>query len=107
MGAETLDKSQIDARIMVNLDSEEEGVATVSCAGGVVATLTRPVVREHVDGATLTLDISGLQGGHSGSDIHLERGNGDLSHGAHHREAHAHRRAASGEHERRHEGQCD
>ena len=78
VGAETLDKSQIDARIMVNLDSEEEGVATVSCAGGVVATLTRPVVREHVDGATLTLDISGLQGGHSGSDIHLERGNGDL-----------------------------
>ena len=53
-------------------------MATVSCAGGVVATLTRPVVREHVDGATLTLDISGLQGGHSGSDIHLERGNGDL-----------------------------
>ena len=78
VGAETLDKSQIDARIMVNLDSEEEGVATVSCAGGVVATLTRPVVREHVDGATLTLDISGLMGGHSGSDIHLERGNGDL-----------------------------
>lgn len=78
VGAETLDKSQIDARIMVNLDSEEEGVATVSCAGGVVATLTRPVVREQVDGATLTLDISGLQGGHSGSDIHLERGNGDL-----------------------------
>ena len=78
VGAETLDKSQIDARIMVNLDSEEEGVATVSCAGGVVATLTRPVVREHVDGATLTFDISGLMGGHSGSDIHLERGNGDL-----------------------------
>lgn len=78
VGAETLDKSQIDARIMINLDSEEEGVATVSCAGGVVATYTRPVTREHKQGSTLALAISGLLGGHSGSDIHLERGNGDL-----------------------------
>lgn len=78
VGAETLDKSQIDARIMINLDSEEEGVATVSCAGGVVATYTRPVTREHKQGSTLALEISGLLGGHSGSDIHLERGNGDL-----------------------------
>ena len=78
VGAETLDKSQIDARIMINLDSEEEGVATVSCAGGVVATYTRSVTREHKQGSTLALEISGLLGGHSGSDIHLERGNGDL-----------------------------
>lgn len=78
VGAETLDKSQIDARIMINLDSEEEGVATVSCAGGVVATYTRPVTREHKAGSALTLEISGLLGGHSGADIHLERGNGNL-----------------------------
>lgn len=78
VGAETLDKSKIDARIMINLDSEEEGVATVSCAGGVVATLTRSITREHMQGSTVTLEVSGLMGGHSGSDIHLERGNGDL-----------------------------
>ena len=78
MGAETLDKSQIDGRIMINLDSEEEGVATVSCAGGVVVTYTRPITREHKSGSTLTLEISGLLGGHSGADIHLERGNGNL-----------------------------
>lgn len=78
VGAETLDKSQIDARIMINLDSEEEGVATVSCAGGVVVTYTRPITREHKSGSTLTLEISGLLGGHSGADIHLERGNGNL-----------------------------
>ena len=78
VGAETLDKSQIDARIMINLDSEEEGVATVSCAGGVVATYTRPVTREHKSGSALTLEISGLLGGHSGADIHLERGNANL-----------------------------
>ena len=51
VGAETLDKSKIDARIMINLDSEEEGVATVSCAGGVVATLTRSITREHMQGS--------------------------------------------------------
>ena len=78
VGAETLDKSQIDARIMINLDSEEEGVATVSCAGGVVVTYTRPAAREHKAGSLLTLEISGLLGGHSGADIHLERGNGNL-----------------------------
>ncbi len=78
VGAETLDKSQISARTMINLDSEEEGVATVSCAGGVVVTYTCPIVREHKTGSTLTLDISGLLGGHSGSDINLERGNGNL-----------------------------
>lgn len=78
VGAETLDKSQISARTMINLDSEEEGVATVSCAGGVVVTYTCPIVREHKTGSTLTLEISGLLGGHSGADIHLERGNGNL-----------------------------
>ena len=78
VGAETLDKSQISARIMINLDSEEEGVATVSCAGGVVATLTRSFTREHIEGSSLTIEISGLLGGHSGSDIHLERGNANL-----------------------------
>lgn len=53
-------------------------MATVSCAGGVVVTYTCPIAREHKTGSTLTLDISGLLGGHSGSDINLERGNGNL-----------------------------
>ena len=78
VGAETLDKSKISARTMINLDSEEEGVATVSCAGGVVVTYTRPVVRERKAGCALTLEISGLLGGHSGADIDRERGNGNL-----------------------------
>ena len=78
VGAETLDKSQISARTMINLDSEEEGVATVSCAGGVVVTYTHPIAREHQTGSLLTIEISGLLGGHSGSDIDRERGNGNL-----------------------------
>ena len=78
LGAAVLDASVLKGRTMLNLDSEDEGVLTVSCAGGVVVTYTCPIAREHKTGSTLTLDISGLLGGHSGSDIHLERGNGNL-----------------------------
>ena len=78
LGAAALDASVLKGRTMLNLDSEDEGVLTVSCAGGVVVTYTCPIAREHKTGSTLTLDISGLLGGHSGSDIHLERGNGNL-----------------------------
>ena len=77
-GAEGLDVSVLKGRRMLNMDSEDEGIFTVSCAGGVVVTYTCPIVREHKTGSTLTLDISGLLGGHSGSDINLERGNGNL-----------------------------
>ena len=44
-GAQALDKSQITARTMINMDSEEEGVATISCAGGLKVQLTRKVER--------------------------------------------------------------
>ena len=65
-GAEGLDVSVLKGRRMLNMDSEDEGVFTVSCAGGVVVTYTCPIAREHKTGSTLTLDISGLLGGHSG-----------------------------------------
>ena len=77
-GAQGLDFTQLSARRMLNVDSEDEGIFTVSCAGGVVVTYTCPIAREHKTGSTLTLDISGLLGGHSGNDINLERGNGNL-----------------------------
>ena len=75
IGANALDYSQLKGRLMINLDSETEGVATVSCAGGLEYTLTKPLNKEHKTGSVLTLDISGLKGGHSGADIHLERTN--------------------------------
>lgn len=74
-GARTLDKSQISARTMINMDSEEEGMATISCAGGLRIECTRPVVREKAEGTLLTIEISGLKGGHSGTDIDKERQN--------------------------------
>lgn len=75
-GAADLDKSLISARTMINLDSEEEGIATVSCAGGMRFTMTRPITRHTASGKLLTIDVSGLLGGHSGTDINKERQNG-------------------------------
>lgn len=74
-GARELDKSLIKSRLMINLDSEEEGVATVSCAGGVRIECTKTVQRREEKGTLLTFEISGLRGGHSGADIHKERAN--------------------------------
>ena len=72
-GAVALDKSLIKARTMINMDSEEEGIGTVSCAGGLRIECTRPVKREAAEGTLIQLGITGLKGGHSGMDIDKER----------------------------------
>lgn len=77
-GAQALDKSLISARTMINMDSEEEGVATVSCAGGLRIEFTRPVKREAAEGTVVSITIEGLLGGHSGMDISKERQNANL-----------------------------
>lgn len=75
LGAASVDLSQLKGRTMINLDSEGEGIFTVSCAGGCRATMTLPVERRAVYGPCIRLAVDGLQGGHSGADIHLNRGN--------------------------------
>lgn len=74
-GAVSLDKSLLKARTMINLDSEEEGVATVSCAGGMRYTLSKKADKETVSGSVIKISFSGLLGGHSGTDIDKERYN--------------------------------
>lgn len=75
LGAASVDLSELKGRTMINLDSEGEGIFTVSCAGGCTATLSVPVERRAVYGPCIRLSVDGLQGGHSGADIHLNRGN--------------------------------
>ena len=75
LGAASVDLSELKGRTMINLDSEGEGIFTVSCAGGCTATLTMPVERRAVYGPCIRLVVDGLQGGHSGADIHLGRAN--------------------------------
>ena len=78
VGAETLDKSQISARTMINLDSEEEGVATVSCAGGASANVSIGLTSAPCALACARLTVSGLIGGHSGQEIDKGRANANL-----------------------------
>ena len=69
-GAAGIDLSMLKGRRMLNLDSEEEGVFTVSCAGGVRTQISMPVQRRPVYGPCVRLTVEGLRGGHSGVEIH-------------------------------------
>ncbi len=72
-GAGALDGSLFKGNRLINIDSEEEGVFTVSCAGGVRAELTVPVIFEDNSMPCYKITIDGLQGGHSGVEIHKGR----------------------------------
>lgn len=74
-GAAGIDLSQLKSRTLINIDSEEEGVFTVSCAGGARGRITLPVLRRAVYGPCVRLTVEGLQGGHSGVEIHKKRAN--------------------------------
>lgn len=75
LGASAIDVSMLKGRRMINLDSEDEGIFTVSCAGGARATLSLKVERKMVYGPCVRLSVDGLQGGHSGAEIHKNRAN--------------------------------
>ncbi len=77
-GAEAIDVSMLQGKKLINLDSEEEGIITVSCAGGVTAECILPVIREKVEGARVQIVLSGLSGGHSGTEIDKGRGNSNI-----------------------------
>ena len=74
-GAAGIDLSALKGRTMLNLDSEDEGIFTVSCAGGARGTISLPVTRHAVYGPCIKLTVEGLQGGHSGVEIHKNRAN--------------------------------
>ena len=74
-GATGVDLSMLKGRTMINLDCENEGVFTVSCAGGARGTITLPLQRRAVYGPCVKLTVEGLQGGHSGVEIHKNLGN--------------------------------
>ena len=74
-GAAGIDLSMLKGRTMLNIDSEDEGIFTVSCAGGARAAIHLPVQRRPVYGPCVRLTVEGLQGGHSGVEIHKNRAN--------------------------------
>lgn len=74
-GATGIDLSMLKGRTLLNLDSEDEGIFTVSCAGGARGTISLPVHRRAVYGPCVRLTVEGLRGGHSGVEIHKNRAN--------------------------------
>ena len=75
LGASAMDFSDLEGRILVNIDSEEEGVLTAGCAGGRRVECHLPITRAAVTGTAVKADIAGLAGGHSGTEIHKGRAN--------------------------------
>ena len=75
IGAGKFDFSLINARKMINIDSETEGKAVVGCAGGVRSELSLPIKRTEKQGNGLRITVGGLCGGHSGEDINKGRAN--------------------------------
>ena len=74
-GAAGVDLSRFKSRTMINLDSEDEGIFTVSCAGGARSEIRMPVQRRVVYGPCVKLTVEGLRGGHSGVEIHKNLAN--------------------------------
>lgn len=74
-GAHGLEPELLRGRILLNLDSEDEGLFTAGCSGGSKQTITLPVVREMGNGVQLDLRVDGLLGGHSGIMIAAGRAN--------------------------------
>ena len=74
-GARGIDLSMLTGSRMLNLDSEEEGIFLTSCAGGARVNCALSLAVEERTGTVVELVVGGLLGGHSGAEIHKERGN--------------------------------
>ncbi len=77
IGANNLKEGFLSGKILINMDSEDEGVFTIGCAGGADSKIAIPLSLEKVPGdySFYRITIGGLLGGHSGMDIALNRGN--------------------------------
>ena len=75
IGATALDCKKIKGRMMINIDSDVEGVFTAGCAGGRRADITLKASATTASGDKYTLMIDGLKGGHSGVEINKGRTN--------------------------------
>ena len=69
LGAATIDVSDLKGRLFMNMDSEDEGVFTVSCAGGASVICKIPYETETVNASVIEIKMSGFTGGHSGVEI--------------------------------------
>ena len=77
-GAMGLKPGQLHGQILLNLDTEEDDEIDIGCAGGIDVTATQNYELEETKGQIIKIQIKGLQGGHSGMDIHKGFGNANV-----------------------------
>lgn len=78
LGANAMDMSRLQGKYLINIDSELEGIFTVSCAGGMRSKCILPVEYDEAEGVLFRIAVEGLLGGHSGMEIHKEHGNSNI-----------------------------
>jgi len=75
-GAFELEKGILEGEILLNLDTEDDDEFSIGCAGGIDTNTSKLYKQEKISGSIgFEIIVKGLKGGHSGMDIHLERGN--------------------------------
>lgn len=77
-GALGLKPGQLTGQILLNLDTEEDDEIDIGCAGGVDVTIIQTYAAEASKGQVVRIEVKGLQGGHSGMDIHKGFGNANI-----------------------------
>ncbi|WP_294274822.1 aminoacyl-histidine dipeptidase [uncultured Chryseobacterium sp.] len=77
-GALGLKPGQLTGEILLNLDTEEDDEIDIGCAGGIDVTITQTYQTEAAKGQIIQFEVKGLQGGHSGMDIHKGFGNANI-----------------------------
>lgn len=78
LGAEVIDLSMLKGHKLLNIDSDIEGHFLTSCAGGMTVEATIPVSYMTQSGLGVTVTVTGLEGGHSGSEIDKEHANANI-----------------------------
>lgn len=78
LGAEEIDLSMLKGHKLLNIDSDVEGHFLTSCAGGMTVETVIPVEHITQEGLTAKLTVTGLVGGHSGSEIDKEHANANI-----------------------------
>lgn len=78
LGAEVIDLSMLKGHRLLNIDSDVEGHFLTSCAGGMTVEAELAVTRMAQSGLVMKMAVSGLEGGHSGSEIDKEHANANI-----------------------------
>lgn len=74
-GAYGIEPELVESRKLLNLDSEEENVFYIGCAGGIDIVAKRNISWQEPNGEAIEIKVNALKGGHSGGEIHKERAN--------------------------------